>query len=141
MNLLAQCRHCVELFHPGESLMLTIVTSYTRPNTGVPFYVGPEEFTAMFKDKYVGTGKVLETHNEITNNGLTAVITAVWRSRALFAEFLEEPLLEAMKAERQLHMDQHGITTEQSIEFTPTYEDPGSNPPDPVGPGVNPPTV
>lgn len=112
--------------------MLTIVTSYTRPNVSVPFYVQPAEFVEMFKRDYIATGKVLETRNELINNGLTAVITAVWKSRADFAGFLEEPMLDTMKAARQLHIDSVGITYEQTIDFTPTREDPGAEPPAPI---------
>jgi hypothetical protein len=111
-----------------EIRMLKIVTTYTRPSVDVPFFVAAEEFTTMYKDKYLSTGKVLEMSNELTNNGLSGVITATWRSRAEFAEFLEEPLLDGMKNARQLHMDTHGITSEQSIEFTPSYGDPGQEP-------------
>lgn len=116
--------------------MLTIVTSYTRPAASVPFYVAPAEFTDMFKNTYLGSGKILETRNELANGGLTGVITAVWRSRADFAEFLEEPLLDQMKAERTAHMDAAGITTEQTIEFTPTHDDPGAESPEPTAPAA-----
>lgn len=109
--------------------MLKVVTTYTRPSADVQFFVGSEEFTAMYKEKYLSTGKVLEMTSELTNGGLSAVITAVWRTRADFAEFLDEPLLDEMKAARQVHMEANGITSTQTIEFTPSFGDPGSETP------------
>ena len=108
--------------------MLTIITSYTRPNTSVPFYVKPEEFTTMFNNKYVTTGKLLETLTDMTNGGLTAVITAKWRTRDAFAEFLAEPTLAAMKASRDAYMTANGIISEQTITFTPSKDDPSDIP-------------
>lgn len=105
--------------------MLTIVTSYTRPNTNVDFFVSGQEFADMYRNKYLSTGKLIESRSELTNNGLTAVLTAVWRTRADFAEFLDEPLLLAMKEDRQIHMDANGITSEQTIEYVPSAGEPG----------------
>jgi hypothetical protein len=105
--------------------MLTIVTSYTRPNISVKFYVPNQDFADLFRNNYMGTGKILESRSELTSDGLTAVITAVWRTRADFAEFLDEPVLVAMKADRQNYMDANGITVEQTIEYIPTAGEPG----------------
>lgn len=103
--------------------MLTIVTSYTRPNTSVPFFVKPQEFTTMFNNNYVLTGKLIESKTEMTNNGLTAVVTAKWRTRADFSEFLAEPLRAPMRANRTAHMNAHGIILDQTITFTPSEGD------------------
>lgn len=105
--------------------MLTIVTSYTRPNASVNFYVGGQDFADLFRNSYISTGKILESSSTLTNDGLTAVVTAVWRTRADFAEFLDEPVLVAMKADRQNYMDANGITVEQTIEYVPTAGEPG----------------
>lgn len=105
--------------------MLTIVTSYTRPNTSVNFFVSGQEFADMYRNKYLSTGKLMEARNELTNGGLTAVITAVWRTRADFAEFLDEQLLLAMKEDRQVYMDANGITSEQTIDYIPSPGEPG----------------
>lgn len=110
--------------------MLKVVTTYTRPSADVQFFVGTEEFTTMYKDKYLSTGKVLEMSSELMNNSLDGVVTVTWRSRADFAEFVAEPLSEEMRNSRQLHMESYGITSVQTTEFTPSFGDPGAEPPE-----------
>lgn len=109
--------------------MLKLVTTYTRPSADVPFFVASGDFTTMYQNKYLGTGKVLEMTRELSEDGLNGIVTVTWRTRADFAEFLDEPLIDEMKAARQVHMEANGITSTQTIEFTPSFGDPGSETP------------
>lgn len=107
---------------PGEK-MLIIANTFTRPSKSVPFFVMPDAVMDQFLQSYRYTGKSIATTTETSPDGLTAVVTTKWSSRAAFQEFLTDPLSETMRSLRVAHQTAHGIQSSADIDFIPSEGD------------------
>lgn len=103
--------------------MLIIANTFTRPSKSVPFFVMPDAVMEQFLQNYRYTGKSISTATETSPDGLTAVVTTKWSSRAAFQEFLEDPLSETMRDLRGAHQTAHGILASADIDFIPSEGD------------------
>lgn len=103
--------------------MLIIATTFTRPSTSVPFFVMPDSVMNEFMQKYRYTGKTISTTSQTSPDGLTAVVTTKWSTRAAFQEFLADPLSQTMRDLRSGYASTHGIATSADINYIPSEGD------------------
>lgn len=109
--------------------MLIVANTFTRPSTSVPFFVMPDDVMDQFMQNYRYTGKSISTKAETSPDGLTAVVTTTWSSRAAFREFVSDPLSETMRNLRAAHQATHGILTSADIDYIPSEGDISPEPP------------
>lgn len=103
--------------------MLIIANTFTRPSGSVPFFVMPDEVMNEFLQKYRYTGKSISTTAQTSPDGLTAVVTTKWSTRAAFQEFLQDPLSQTMRDLRTSHATVHGIVSSADINYVPSPGD------------------
>lgn len=103
--------------------MIIVTNTYTRPARSVPFFTAPNELKTEFQQNYRYTGKSIETVTELSLDGLTAVVTTKWNSRADFNEFLDAPLSENMRTLRLAHSEANSIQQSSDIKYVPTEGD------------------
>jgi hypothetical protein len=103
--------------------MLIVANTYTRPSKSVPFFVMPGEVMAEFLENYRYTGKSISTTTETSPDGLTAVVTTKWSSRAAFQEFVADPLSDTMRNLRSAHQTAHAIQASAEINYIPSEGD------------------
>lgn len=103
--------------------MIIVANTFTRPSKDVAFFVTPDELMSEFLTNYRYTGKTTSTTTETSEDGLTAVVTTKWQSRAAFNEFLDDPLSDTMRVLRSAHADTNGIQVSSDIKYVPTEGD------------------
>jgi hypothetical protein len=71
-------------------MSITKIRTSTRPNTNISFFEASDEDIKYISDTYVETGKRISRVVELTNNGLTQLITTVWKDQSAFDEWTAE---------------------------------------------------
>ena len=90
-------------------MSITKIRTSTRPNTNIRFFEATEEDIQYISDKYVETGKRISRVVELKNNGLTQLITTVWKDQSAFDEW---------SAEVVYHQDANNYNTNNNIVVT-----------------------
>jgi len=94
--------------------MITIKTTAYRPDSGVKFYKAPEEFLDYRDSSYLDTGKILEITNEVSEDGLSKIITVVYLDQESLDEYDVDPRVMANRDAYRTYCIEHRIkrTTE-----------------------------
>ena len=73
----------------------------TRPDTNVQFWTVQtdpavtDEFRNYFYENYVLTGKFISTMSEISNDGLSMTMIAIWNSESDYTDSTNDPAIQA----------------------------------------------
>lgn len=89
--------------------MFIVTATYTRPNIMTPWFQQSDAFAQHFENTYRYTGKVLESTQSISPDGLTFTRSETWVTRSEFMAFLEDPEYINLMASRDAHVAEHGI--------------------------------
>lgn len=93
--------------------MSEIVTIRTtiRPTTDVPFYAMPTSVREHIDQVYkVGSGQLLKTQIELSNDGKTLVMTNTWISQEAYDAFMADPIVAAHIAALNQYCVDHNFT-------------------------------
>jgi|688.fasta_scaffold725825_2 hypothetical protein len=89
--------------------MFIVTATYTRPNIMTSWFQQSDAFAQHFESTYRDTGKVLESTQSISPDGLTFTRTESWATRVDFMAFLEDQEYINLIAARDAHIAQNGI--------------------------------
>lgn len=99
--------------------MYLVITKHTRPSLDVEFYTFKQstriqpEVREYFLTTYIYSGKVVHNAWEQSEDGLSTTSQAFWLSKAVYEEFLNDPIiLSDYIPDRDAYTAEFGLTRE-----------------------------
>ena len=96
--------------------MLKVTNTFVRPSSAVPFYTVTEEWRTYSIATYGNTGDRVSINFEWTNDKLTFRLVTVWKDRATFDRYQNDPVtIQKYLNPRQAYNQENGIVSSGAV--------------------------